>query len=515
MLAILAWAALAVVTLVAVGRESLHAARSEFERQAEAIQVDLQGRLRDNEAALFSFASVLPTVAPDSAAAPRRFAENLVRQYSHIDRLGVVREAAHGELAALLAQARRLAGPEFQIRNFGDDRGQPLASVQERDTYYPLVFVHPQEAGGRFQVGLDLGTIPFLYRALQNAGATGRPCLSPVFPLGEGQGMGYLMLRPVLRPVAEQGGAPPPLLGGQLYAVLAVRVDDLQPEAARRDARIDYRLRHGGYVETVFGDAIFHLPATPAAAIENLILPRAVVERDFTDNNLPFQLRLERQLRLSDLLSPGFVGALVLAVVFLVGLLLYFRKHDRQMLRIHTQEEQIQHLALHDQLTGLPNRRLLEDRLQQAVELARRHGERLGVLFLDLDGFKRVNDEAGHAAGDVILKEISRRLQGCVRESDTVARYGGDEFVMVCSGLQHGSDAVAVAEKVRQAVASPYHYGEQVLSLTPCIGVSVYPDSSENPETLLNQADVAMFRAKSLGRNRIQIFRLEVASALN
>ena len=512
MLAVLVWAALAIVILVAVGRESLLAARAEFERKAEAVQVDLHARLRDNEAALFSFASVLPSLPADDGIAPRQVAAAQLRQYPHIQQLGVVRELGHGELPDFVAVARRQLAPGFAPSSFGDDRGQPLTRVQERDVYYLLAFAYPDEAVGKLRPGLDIGTIPFLYRAMQNAAATGRPFVSPVFPLGaEGEGNAYLMLRPL--PPRPAGALS--LFGGQLYAMLAMRVDALQPPATQRDARVAYRLRHAGYAETVFGDDIFHIPAEPAAALENQLLPRAVVERDFAEVDLPFQLRLERQLRFTDLFSLGFSGVLVLALLVLAALLLYFRKHDRQLLHILSQEEQIRHLALHDRLTGLPNRRLLEDRLQQAVELARRHGERLGVIFVDLDGFKRINDEAGLAAGDAILREIGRRLQGCVRESDTVARYGGDEFVLICSGLQHGSDALAVAEKVRQAVGAPYHAEGQTISLTPCIGVSVYPDSSESPETLLTQADVAMFRAKGLGRNRIQIFRLEVASALN
>ena len=168
-------------------------------------------------------------------------------------------------------------------------------------------------------------------------------------------------------------------------------------------------------------------------------------------------------------------------------------------------ERQIVHQAYHDALTGLPNRMLLYDRLTQALSLARRDRNGLAVLFLDLDQFKLVNDTLGHAAGDRLLVEIARRLQHTLRESDTVARVGGDEFTLLLRHVDEGADAARAAQKVLEAIARPVEIDGQRLYLTTSVGISLFPADGEDAESLLTNADIAMYRAKELGRNRFQL----------
>jgi diguanylate cyclase (GGDEF)-like protein/PAS domain S-box-containing protein len=168
-------------------------------------------------------------------------------------------------------------------------------------------------------------------------------------------------------------------------------------------------------------------------------------------------------------------------------------------------ERQIVHQAYHDTLTGLPNRMLFYDRLTQALSLARRDRSALAVLFLDLDQFKLVNDTLGHAAGDRLLIEIARRLQNALRESDTVARVGGDEFTLLLRHIEEGNDAAYAAQKILAAIARPAEIDGQRLYLTTSIGISVFPADGEEAEALLINADIAMYRAKELGRNRFEL----------
>jgi diguanylate cyclase (GGDEF)-like protein/PAS domain S-box-containing protein len=168
-------------------------------------------------------------------------------------------------------------------------------------------------------------------------------------------------------------------------------------------------------------------------------------------------------------------------------------------------ESQIVHQAYHDALTGLPNRMLFYDRLNQALALVRRTRRGLAVLFLDLDQFKLVNDTLGHGAGDRLLVEIARRLQQTVRESDTVARAGGDEFILLLRDVDSGTDAARTAQKVLEAVAQPVEIDGQRLYLTTSIGISLFPGDGEEAEALLTSADIAMYRAKDLGRNGFQL----------
>jgi len=168
---------------------------------------------------------------------------------------------------------------------------------------------------------------------------------------------------------------------------------------------------------------------------------------------------------------------------------------------------QMAHSAEHDFLTGLPNRKLLNDRIGQAIALARRHMRQVAVLFLDLDGFKHINDSLGHPIGDKLLQSIAGRLVDCVRGSDTVSRQGGDEFVVLLSEMQQSEAAAAAAKRMLQAVAEAHSIDQHDLHVTTSIGVSVYPDDGLDAETLIKNADTAMYQAKENGRQSYQFFK--------
>ena len=168
---------------------------------------------------------------------------------------------------------------------------------------------------------------------------------------------------------------------------------------------------------------------------------------------------------------------------------------------------QMVYLAEHDSLTGLPNRLLLNDRVNQAIVLARRHKKRIALLFLDLDGFKHINDSLGHPIGDKLLQATGKRLVDCVRATDTVSRQGGDEFVVLLSEVAHPEDAAITARRMLQAVAEPQSIDEHDLHVTTSIGLSVFPDDGLDGETLVKNADTAMYQAKENGRQTYQFFK--------
>ncbi len=165
------------------------------------------------------------------------------------------------------------------------------------------------------------------------------------------------------------------------------------------------------------------------------------------------------------------------------------------------------HLAHHDFLTNLPNRVLLNDRIAQAISNAKRNGTKLAVMFLDLDNFKHINDSLGHATGDLLLKSVTNRLVDCVRDSDTVSRQGGDEFVILLSESKDENNAALTAEKIIAAMTLPHTLARRQLHITTSIGVSVYPTDGEDAGTLIKNADTAMYHAKDNGRNNYQFFR--------
>jgi diguanylate cyclase (GGDEF)-like protein len=182
------------------------------------------------------------------------------------------------------------------------------------------------------------------------------------------------------------------------------------------------------------------------------------------------------------------------------------RAHDLMDELSKRKQAHLYHIAHHDMLTGLPNRQLFQDRLRRCVAQASRHGQSMGLLFIDLDHFKQVNDSFGHAAGDALLAAVARRLEACVRASDTVARLGGDEFTVILGELAQSADAALVAEKILRALSQPLAIQGRSLRISASIGVSLYPEDGADAGTLVIHADTALYDAKE-GRACYRFFR--------
>jgi diguanylate cyclase (GGDEF)-like protein len=172
-------------------------------------------------------------------------------------------------------------------------------------------------------------------------------------------------------------------------------------------------------------------------------------------------------------------------------------RHEQQLVRLAQAVAQARRRAYHDELTGLPNRALLLDRFKQAVALGARQQKQVALLFLDLDGFKSINDALGHAAGDRLLQQVAARLAACIRTSDTASRYGGDEFVILLPEVDGQQSAVSTAEKIRTHLAKPYHVGATVINVTTSIGIALYPVDGKECGDLIRVSDLEMYRDKS------------------
>jgi diguanylate cyclase (GGDEF)-like protein/PAS domain S-box-containing protein len=184
------------------------------------------------------------------------------------------------------------------------------------------------------------------------------------------------------------------------------------------------------------------------------------------------------------------------------------RASNRDITELKQAEEQIRQLAYYDSLTNLPNRRLLLDRLKNNLAHAKRHHRAMAIMFLDLDRFKQINDTLGHDAGDALLTQVAKRLTGCVRMIDTVARSGGDEFVIVLTEIAQPADAAQVAEKIIAACAPPIEVAGHTLNITTSIGIALYPvDGTDDVDMLMKKADMAMYAAKDAGRNGYRFFQ--------
>jgi diguanylate cyclase (GGDEF)-like protein len=178
----------------------------------------------------------------------------------------------------------------------------------------------------------------------------------------------------------------------------------------------------------------------------------------------------------------------------------------RNLLLIKQHKKELKRIAHYDALTGIPNRVLLAERMKQAIGLTKRERKMLGICYLDLDGFKPVNDTLGHQAGDQVLIEIAQRMSNILREGDTVARLGGDEFVILLPNLNHAEECIATLKRLQEAIALPICIQDQSFSFTASIGVSIFPNDDNDPDVLLGHADQAMYLAKQSGKNRYHLY---------
>ena len=226
---------------------------------------------------------------------------------------------------------------------------------------------------------------------------------------------------------------------------------------------------------------------------------------------LPRDYRLDGLLYEPDArpdLRAFYLALALLAVVSAVAVHIHRinRRLGQAVAESRAAEERIRHLAQHDALTGLPNRALFSDLLAQALANARRDGQGLAVMFVDLDHFKPVNDRLGHAVGDLLLQQVAARLQQGLRGSDTVARVGGDEFVALLRNVKEAEAALAVAEKLAESLAQPYEVEGHALALSASLGLALFPAQGRDERELLQHADLAMYQAKRGGGRRVQLY---------
>jgi diguanylate cyclase (GGDEF)-like protein len=203
----------------------------------------------------------------------------------------------------------------------------------------------------------------------------------------------------------------------------------------------------------------------------------------------------------------SFAGVGLLIVVAFAWIAVLRHRVELQTRALRASEERLRHLSEHDALTGLPNRLRLDDRLRTALDRAARFQTCLGVLMVDLDGFKEVNDAFGHHVGDAVLCELAERLSACVRATDTVARMGGDEFIILLPDLHNPAEAERIAAKIVAAASNPMSIDEMPLAVTVSIGLATYPEEGADVDSLLRCADEAMYAAKQKGKNQFQVYR--------
>lgn len=495
------WLSATLAAFAFVLHGSIKLSEREFDEYAAGVHIHLRDKLHANEAVLYGFASFLGAIGEGDGAraSAHTYGHSVLQSYPHIHMLLVVRKVARRDLPGYTAGLRSGALPDFEVREFAERGERARQAAGDKADYYPIVFMVPETPASAELYGLDIDSLDKLKDALQRSEREGIPVSSAPFPLLEGD-LAYVMFRPVIGSFRTIARRPEGMASTVSYALLVVRTADLLPPPGALAAEVRHRAERHPEAATAV-PPLFDLPARPASAVERLLLPELHSEWRIDSLSQPLRLSLQRQMRLHEIQPSALALAGMASLLSLAMLIVFLRSRERQRIAAEAKRRTIEHLALHDALTGLPNRFLLLGHLERASSLALRHDMKVGVLFLDLDGFKPVNDRLGHPVGDLVLQEVARRLQHCVRDCDTASRFGGDEFVVLLSEIWKAEDARKVAEKILQALAEPIAIGDghAPVRISTSIGIAIFPDCGTDATALIDAADQAMYCAKAGG----------------
>ncbi|MDR9435625.1 MAG: diguanylate cyclase [Thiohalophilus sp.] len=455
--------------------------RQQFQRSGDALYDQLGSKVEINEAVIEGFASLLASRSRHEWEQLRHYARRMIKRYPHIHTFEVARHVRLNELSHFVAEMRRNVEPDFRIADFDFNDRRQWRKVARAEHYYPVVFMEPMQTHNRAILGLDLGSVDMFRQALKQSYKQGGSVASPPFTLLEGQ-QGFLLQRAVARKSEKRP---------RQYAILVIKTRALLSAMLLEREELTARLSYAATDKD-----LYYKPGQLAGTLEKWLLPRLQYQRQIDNPGQPFAMTLEQQLRFSDVNLVLIIAILVVAMVSFWSVLGFSRLHHRnEMARLHY-ENRLYHLANNDSLTGLANRNFLLERLRQVLSRAKRKGTRFALVFMDMNNFKMVNDEFGHAAGDSLLRDIAIRFKSCMREEDTVCRYQGDEFVVLLEEINHRDETEQIRAKLLECLETPFMVNGTEIRVSVSIGVAVFPEDGEDVEALLHVADQKMYREK-------------------
>ena len=474
-------------------------ARDRFKERGENLYAHVLDVVNVNDSILEGFAALLGGMTELDVGRVRQYTKQVLDRYPHIYMFEVAERVSREERQAFTKYQRRYSHSGFEFRTFDYEGDRKWKPVGDKPYYYPIVFVEPLTPQSKQLLGLDLDSPAFLRQSLYESAKNGGPAATHPFQLIEGD-WAYLMHRPV-EPLDGRATAPKgPVVLPQRYALLVIKARTLLPERLNLDREIELLLYDHDFDATDSRGHLVHILPPAAGPLERSLFPSLKFVKSIENRAQPLTLSISEQLGWGQL-SWTILGAIwFTSLLWFVVLAAYARAHHQMEMRRLESENKLFYLANFDTLTGLSNRSHLMDRMYHAQYHADRYNKRLGVIFLDLDGFKGINDNYGHDIGDEVLKTIAQRLRGAVRRDDTVARLGGDEFVVLIEDVSSGQEVAGVLHKLKDAITQPIRVDHMDLRVGASLGAAIYPDDGKELNELLNLADSAMYRDKQQRR---------------
>lgn len=465
-------------------------------RYGDAYSDQLNKKMISSETILKGFSALFGAVGNSDPDKVSRYVSQVIDNNPQIFALEVVQKVSADQLVAFVARKRQAGSPGFTVKSFSYDSDRKWQALTEKPFYYPIVYMEPMPSGSEDVLGLDVESVPFLKRAMHDSLQRRAPVSSHPFRLVEGP-LAYVVFSPIAQ-VFRPEDSPLALTTQDEWVVNmvvdAARLTDsaIHPVSAGESLLVYHR----DFQPDDPKGQLLALSGAARSTLETALFPSFEYRKPLATMGEPFSLVVKRQVGWSDL------GLWLLAVIALLALASsgvivgYLRMQQQSRAQQHENQQRLWQLANHDALTGLPNRLLLMDRLTQLLARASRHEQRLAVLFLDLDDFKRVNDDYGHEVGDQLLKFVAERLRASIRADDTVARLSGDEFIILIEGVETHDRLDVVSHKIQHQLLDGFQINGQQVSVRASIGLAVYPEDGDSPDALIRLADTRMYAEK-------------------
>lgn len=463
--------------------------RDRFTEAALLLHGRLDMQINRNLVALQGLAAFVKSTDPEQQDILAGYSRYMLSRNPYIYMLQVAEAVPGAELEGFIASQRRRQGmTDFRVKKFSHEGSKVWTAVDgTSEIYYPVVFMEPVLPENIELIGLDLGSMAYSRYPLEISQQTGSSIASGPYRLLD-RDVGYMLVQPV--ETAEK----------RRFAILVTKATNLVPAIGGRDGRMSIGIYYQGGVFSEDPVWLLHQSGNNDAGLLTNLFPRLSARFSLGSQDQPLTLSIEEQMDASVLNWPVLLSIVAGSMLSVPVMLAYSRaRHRDEMVRLKASNT-LFYQANFDALTGLPNRQLFMNRLEQALAVAHRQGLMHAVLYLDLDGFKSVNDYYGHNIGDKVLIRAAKIFSRCVREIDTVARLGGDEFVILLQDIDGRPGAEFVASKIRKAFQSSapvtVDAGRAPPMLGTSIGIAIYPQDGTSISDLLKVSDADMYKDK-------------------
>jgi diguanylate cyclase (GGDEF)-like protein len=467
--------------------------RRERDRFAETslyLQGQFDTQINRNLVALHGFAALLKAEDPSNREALASYTRYLLSRHPYIYMFQIAQTVSNEDLERFTSFQRQLGVADYRVKKFAQEGSRIWSPVDGKsEHYYPVIYMEPMLPENVDLMGLDLGSMAYSRQSLQSAQSSNSSTFSKAFRMPD-RDVSYMLIQPVER--ADK----------QLFAILVTKAKKFSQIANNvSTSKLSFGIL--SRIEGQEDEPIWLLKQNPQpqSGMFSNLFPKLSATYPLGSLEQPLLLSIEEQLDMDILNWPVLLAIVAGSLITIPIMLAYSRaRHRDEMARLKASNTLFMQ-ANFDALTGLPNRQLFMNRLEQALAVAHRQGLMHAVLYLDLDGFKGINDYYGHSIGDKVLIRAAKIFTRCVREIDTVARLGGDEFVILLQDIDGHAGAEFVASKIRKAfqASTPMivEKGKIPPMLGTSIGIAVYPQDATNMADLIKIADTDMYKDKA------------------